>query len=134
MRNVGVSTDVYAAIWAARREGEESEDEILRRLLGTAPALEGAAPAARSVGGGVQDSRTGVTFAEGFKVFRRYKGRDYSATATAGHWLRQDNGQVYPTLNQLNSSIVAGAENVWNGNWKFQAADGSTQSIAVLRR
>ena len=33
MRSIEVSTEVYAKIWAFRIEGEESEDEILRRLL-----------------------------------------------------------------------------------------------------
>ena len=35
-RDVQASTDVYAAIWAARQPGEHSEDAILRRLLGVA--------------------------------------------------------------------------------------------------
>jgi hypothetical protein len=32
-RDIQVSTDVYAAIWAARHPGEHTEDAILRRLL-----------------------------------------------------------------------------------------------------
>jgi hypothetical protein len=32
-REVEVSTDLYAAIWAARQPGEHTEDAILRRLL-----------------------------------------------------------------------------------------------------
>ena len=35
---------------------------------------------------------------------------------------------------QLNASIAKGAENVWNGNWKFIDADGSEKSIGTLRR
>lgn len=38
-----------------------------------------------------------------------------------------------PTLNQLNSSIAAGAENVWNGNWEYRAPDGTLHSIGELR-
>lgn len=33
MRSIEVSTDVFSAIWSHRFEGEESENEILRRLL-----------------------------------------------------------------------------------------------------
>lgn len=33
MRNVEVSTEVFSRIWALRREGEESEDAILKRVL-----------------------------------------------------------------------------------------------------
>lgn len=87
-----------------------------------------------SAGGGVIDGRSGVRFGEGMAIFRKYKGRDYRAVATGGQWRREDSGALYPTLNQLNSSIVAGAENVWNGNWKFTDEDGSTKSIAALRR
>lgn len=33
MKTISVSTATFAAIWAARKEGEESEDAILSRLL-----------------------------------------------------------------------------------------------------
>ena len=32
-RDIQVSTDVYAALWAARKPGEDNEDAILRRVL-----------------------------------------------------------------------------------------------------
>ena len=32
-KNILVTTDVFAAIWAAREQGEDSEDAILRRIL-----------------------------------------------------------------------------------------------------
>jgi hypothetical protein len=34
IRRIEVSTDVFAAIWASRRPGESTEDEILTRILG----------------------------------------------------------------------------------------------------
>ena len=34
MKSVEISTAVFAAIWAARREGEETENDILGRILG----------------------------------------------------------------------------------------------------
>ena len=33
MREICISTEVFAQIWSRRKDGEESEDEILRRLL-----------------------------------------------------------------------------------------------------
>lgn len=33
MRTIDVSTDVFSAIWRHRIDGEETEDEILRRIL-----------------------------------------------------------------------------------------------------
>jgi hypothetical protein len=134
-RQIVLSTDVYAAIWAARRVGEETEDAILRRLLGCKPAKGNAVAAVNGVtgSGGVRDVRNGVDFPEGFEIFRHYKSREFKAVASSGHWLRNDNGERYPTLNQLNASIAAGAENVWNGNWKFKDTDGTIKSIGTLR-
>ncbi|MEM7427147.1 MAG: hypothetical protein AAF441_13705 [Pseudomonadota bacterium] len=34
MKNISISTATYTAIWAARRDGEETEEQILSRLLG----------------------------------------------------------------------------------------------------
>jgi negative regulator of replication initiation len=34
MRTIELDTDVFSRIWAHRAEGEETENEILRRLLG----------------------------------------------------------------------------------------------------
>ncbi|MDQ0997760.1 putative CopG family antitoxin [Phyllobacterium ifriqiyense] len=34
MREIAITTDVFAAIWAARLKGENSESEILERILG----------------------------------------------------------------------------------------------------
>ena len=36
MRNIDVSTDIYAMIWQLRMPGEESENAILDRVLGNA--------------------------------------------------------------------------------------------------
>ena len=33
MRNISVSAEVFAAIWAQRQHGEASEDAILGRIL-----------------------------------------------------------------------------------------------------
>ena len=134
-RMIEVSTDVYAAIWAARQPGENTEDAVLARLLRcSAGAPQAEEKSDRLAGGvGVYDARNGVRFEEGFEIFRNYKGRRYEAVAKGGVWLRKDNGATYPTLNQLNSSIAQGAENVWNGNWKFRDRNGAEQSIAKLR-
>jgi hypothetical protein len=136
MRSLNVSTEVFAAIWAKRQDGEETEDAILRRVLGCSRVASGASTVSKSspTGGGVHDIRNGVDFPEGFEILRSYKRRNYVAIAKGGYWVRADNGERYPTLNQLNGSIAAGAENVWNGNWKYKAADGSIRSISDLRR
>lgn len=133
MRQISVSTDVFAAIWAKRMGNENDEDAILRRLLGAESQSDHQPPAPPASQIGYQDLRNGVTFPRNFKIFRNYKGKRYEAVAENGQWKRQDNGIAYQSLNQLNSSIAAGAENVWNGNWRFIDDDGIEKSIDYLR-
>lgn len=133
-RTISVSTDVFAAIWAQRQNGEESEDAILRRILGRPAENDKTDSPPTSRPGGVYDSRNDVNFPQGFKAFRTYKRREYEAVAQDGNWIRTDTGKRYPNLNQLNSSITVGPENVWNGNWKYRTDDGTIRSIDHLRR
>lgn len=137
MRTIQVRTDVFAAIWAARLDGEETEDQILGRLLGCGQSIATATEASAVIhppgdGFGFYDARNDVEFAEGFEIYRRYKGKEFSAVASQGSWRRSDSGQVFPSLNQLNQSIVAGQENVWNGNW-FYRLNGKELPISSLR-
>lgn len=133
-RTIPVSTDVFAAIWAQRQDGEETEDAILRRVLGCGSASSAPPKAVTAQADvGYVDTRNNVTFPRGFTIFRTYKRKEYSAVAEGGQWRRTDNGQTYNTLNQLNASIAAGNENVWNGNWKFKELDGTIKSIDAMR-
>ena len=134
-RTITVSTDVYAAIWQHRKPGQESENAILRDVLGClSPESEVQSSPVEQGHGGVHDARNGVHFPRGFVALRTYKRREYEAIAQDGAWLRKDTGEMYPTLNQLNASIAAGNENIWNGNWKYRADDGTVRSINDLRR
>ena len=51
MKTISISTATYAALWSARRDGEENEDQILSRLLGAvnAPEPKKTAPLPRPV-------------------------------------------------------------------------------------
>ncbi len=131
-RTITVSTSVFAAIWANRRDGEETEDTILGRLLGCGDGAR-SNQADGVDDSGVLDSRNDVHFPEGFELFRNYKRKEYKAIAHSGVWIREDTGERFPTLNQLNESIVSGNENVWNGNWKYRTPDGTFRSIDTLR-
>ena len=132
-RTITLSTTVFAAIWANRHDGEETEDAILRRLLDcdSGVATNGVQEERE---GGVYDTRNDVHFAEGFEIFRSYKRREYKAIARRGVWIREDTGKRFPTLHQLNESITSNNENVWNGSWKYRVPDGSFRSINSLRR
>ena len=134
LRQIDVSTPVYAAIWACRRDGEETEDQILKRLL-ECKSTNSIVPAISVESEyGFFDKRNMVEFPPRFKISREYKGKEYSAEARDGAWVRLDNGKKFRSLNQLNSSIAAGPENVWNGSWTYIGKDGLVRSIDMLRK
>lgn len=130
-RTIEVETDVYAAIWADRKPGEDTEDEILARKYGVRRLK--VQPVALSDRVGWADPRHGVELKEGQQIFRTYKGREYRATATDGYLVRTDNNVKYNSLNQLSRSIHDNVENAWN-NWYVALKDGQRQLITGLRK
>ena len=136
-RTIEISTDVYAAIWRARKDGEETENDVLERLFNCRKtdafqffAIEEGSQLSVN---GYFDNRNNVHFPEGFFVFRNYKGTLFNAMATKGQWQRMDTGQLFVSLNKLNESIVSGNENIWNGNWQYLDENGNRSSIDALR-
>lgn len=131
MRDIRISTAVYSKIWANRQPGEETEDAILRRLLGCdekeRPVQSSPLPT-----GGVYAANAGVHFAEGTEIFRTYKGTLYRAKATGGRWLLLNNDQTYPSLHKLSWAVVQRHENSWNA-WRYHREDGRAASINELR-
>ena len=130
MKTIGVSTAVFAKIWALRLPGEETEDAILRRVLKA--DLANVEPPMKSQEQGITDERYGVEFPEGFEIFRTYKGKEYRARATHGRWLLLHNRATFRSLHKLSSAVVAGNENSWL-NWKYRRHDGSEELIDRLR-
>ena len=129
MRPINVTTDLYAAIWAARRPGEDTENAILSRLLNVATTpIHGPASPKRI---GFTDSRFDIELPEGFEIFRNYKGTDFRAKAFAGQWRLAD-GRMFPTLNQLSRATSGNTENAWR-NWYFQGSDGKRYLVEGLR-
>lgn len=137
MRTIQVSMDTFAAIWADRRAGENSEDAIISRKFNVEAAatdVQNASPSDEHrppSGIGYYDRRFGVGFAEGFEIFRHYKGTDYSAKATSGAWVFMNTGDLYPSLNSLSKAIGAN-EDAWHG-WRYRDEDGKVHPIAELR-
>jgi hypothetical protein len=125
MRSITISTGVFARIWSLRRPGEETEDQILRRLLPGGQDGEAEAQAASPPEDllGVTDRRYGVHFPEGFEIFRNYLGTDYQARAMHGIWLLGSDGQSYASLNELSRAVGARTENAWT-NWFFRGPTG----------
>ena len=132
MRSINVSTEVFAKLWSLRQEGEETEDDVLRRVLGCKPR-SASIEAAREGDGGYHDPRHNTHFPEGFEIFRSYKGTDYRARATRGGWLLLNDGKIYPSLNALSNAVVDGiAENAWV-NWWYTAENDERRRISDLR-
>lgn len=134
MRNINLSTDVYAAIWSKRQPGEETEDAILRRLFDvTGSATAPSEPVPKLVNGaGFKDDRNGVQFAEGFEIYRNYKGTTYRARATKGRWLLLNTNTPYSSLHKLSTAVVNGPENAWFA-WRCQLPGGREGPINGLR-
>jgi len=130
MRTISVSTEVFAAIWAERKPGEETEDQILARLLATKNVDQTTVEAAPI---GFQDLRSGTKFPAGFEIFRTYKGKEYRAKAVGGIWVRTDTSVGYSTLNQLSQGLGIVSENAWR-SWYFVDDRGKRQLIDALRQ
>jgi hypothetical protein len=129
MRSIQVSLDVFQAIWTARKNDEQSEDQILRRLL-KLPSLVKRTEHDLTVQVGFHDPRYGVEIAPGFEIHRNYQGVTYTARAIQGFW--HMNGTGYPTLNELNKTIVGGAENAWKA-WHYFDEKGRKHPLSELR-
>lgn len=131
MRSISISTPVFAAIWAARKNGEDDEDAILRRLLEIAPdKLVDTPPTAAA--SGVHISQYDLHLPEGFSIFRVYKGQEYRAEVSGGRWLLRNNGHHYPSLHKLSWAVVNGRENAWQ-NWRYRDEKGRDHFIDHLR-
>jgi hypothetical protein len=131
MRSIQVSADLYAAIWKQQKPGEASEEEILRRLLGVPDRQSPAVTKPSTSAIGFYDRRNGVTFPAGFEIFRTYFGQEYRAHAIGGLWCRKDNGEAYPSLNQLSESLGT-SENAWD-MWFYANETGERKPISTLR-
>ena len=131
-KTIGISTDVFAAIWANRKEGEDTEDVILRRILGCKTNGSNIITSGANDRIGVFEKRKEIEFPYGFAIFRNYKNREYEAVAKDGFWQRTDTNKGYPTLNQLNSSIVDGVESAWD-SWKYRDSNGEIQLLRNWR-
>jgi len=139
MRPIMISTDVLAALWSRRKPGEESENDILARMLGLkaqppmpAPALvmRERGPKPGNEDGGIFNTLFRVKFPQGFEVFRTYKGRDYHAQVLASRWIMD--GKAYPSLFALSQMVADSNENPWM-HWKYRDERGQVRKIGELR-
>jgi hypothetical protein len=129
MHRLTVSDEIMDQLRALCLNGGQSEDYVLRHLLGCPPK------AAPDGNGDFIDATYGVRFAEGSRIFRTYKGRPYSAQVSNGRWvLDGDAGPAgtYNSLNQLSQGIIDGNENAWMF-WFRQTPGGQPRRIAELR-
>jgi hypothetical protein len=130
MRPIQVSTDVFQAIWAARKPGQDTEDAILRGVFKVPESFK-RTERDLSTSIGFHDPRYGVRLDQGFEIFRNYKGKNYRAQAIQGFW--HWSGVGYPSLNELNKAIgIAGPENAWKA-WRYRDDKGRVRPLSDLR-
>lgn len=130
MRTIQVSPDVFQAIWAARKPGEDDEDAILKRVL----LVKAVAPSPPSAKPGKSwfDRRFGTEFPHGFEIFRTYLGKNFRARVENGKWRINDKDIRATTINNLSAAIGAKTENGWV-NWNYVDSAGVTKKITDLR-
>jgi len=129
VRTIQVSTDVFAAMWADRREPEATEDEILRRKFDVKVKIQ--APQKNGKPQGFHDRRYNVSCPEGFEIFRVHLGTEYRARAESGTWTLLSTGAQYGSLNELSDATV-GHENAWTG-WWYLDENGRRKQIDEMR-
>jgi hypothetical protein len=137
MDRLDLSQDIRARLSELSRQNGETEERLLRRLLGLAGGPTGVGSAAAKPGSagfepGFEDATYGIHFSEGFEISRTYKGRPYAARVARGRWLLDADGRAYDSLNQLSQAVIDGNENAWMF-WFYQTPDGSRRRIAELR-
>ena len=132
MRQIAVSVELFAKIWALREPGEATENDVLTRLLADGPRQKQENYSVLEALQGFRDLRHNVVFPEGFEIFRKLKGRDVRARASAGQWVLAGDSSVHGSLNELSRGVGAGTENAW-ASWFFLDADGRRQRISTLR-
>jgi hypothetical protein len=137
VRHIVISTDVFAALWASRKAGEDSENAILERMLGLPkgpplmPQQFGPHPGnVRPTDGSIFNQMFDVHFPKGFEIFRTYKGKDYSAVVREGRWVM--GARSYPSLFALSMAIIDSRENPWM-HWKYRDTNGRVATISNLR-
>lgn len=131
MRAIQVSTDVFAAIWRMRRDDEPNEDAVLRRVLDL-PKNPPGPERDLVVQVGFHDPRYGVQLPPDFRIFRTYRGKEYSAQAIQGFWILNTDGKGYGSLNELNTALGIGHENAWAA-WSYQDEKGRRRPVSDLR-
>ncbi|HTT97855.1 MAG TPA: hypothetical protein VMF58_07375 [Rhizomicrobium sp.] len=80
---------------------------------------------------GFHDTRHGVSFPEGFEIFRVYLSKPYRAVATGGSWHLND-GRKFQSLNQLSRAVGPTTENAWV-NWMYLNEKGLRRPLSDFR-
>jgi hypothetical protein len=133
MDRLDLSRDVQVRLSELSRRNGETEDRLLRRLLGLAGENPGGVSASpETAGSGFEDATYAILFPEGFEISRTYKGRPYTARVVRGRWRLDADSHAYDSLNQLSQAVIDSNENAWMF-WFYQAPDGVRRRIAELR-
>jgi hypothetical protein len=134
MRTITVSSEVFAAIWRAYKDGDETEDAILRRVFKLPPDPLSSLSPTRGRMGGFYDERSGTPFPEGMRIYRVHKGRKVEALAHLDRWFMPVDGKSFHSLNALSKHVNRTSnENAWV-NWKYLDESGKEHLIDEWRK
>ncbi len=131
-RTISITTDVFARIWSLRNDGEETENDILKRILRSSAFAKAVPCGAVPNRIGYKDHRFGVSFDEGFEIFRSYRGSEIRAKAASGKWLLLSAGTSHGSLNALSRAVGANNENAWV-NWFYLDPRRGRRPLSELR-
>ncbi|MAL43936.1 MAG: hypothetical protein CME98_07985 [Hyphomonas sp.] len=131
VRQILISTNVFAMIWSVRQSGEESEDQILRRILADFVS-DPRANLKNEQTVGIMDRRNEVHFSEGFEVFRNMAGKEVCAVVQGGEWWIKGTQTRAASLNGLSRALSRNNENAWQV-WFYLDDHGKRVPVSSLR-
>ena len=114
VRQISISTNVFAMIWSVRQSGEESEDQILRRILADF----------------VSDPRANLKNEPTVGIMDRRK--EVCAVVQGGEWWIKGTQTRAASLNGLSRALSRNNENAWQV-WFYLDDHGKRVPVSSLR-
>src|SRR5262249_49247760 len=120
MRSTGIDLDVHKGIELGRRNFAESDNDVLRRLLGIEGNEVEAIPVAAS---GRAWSGKGVTLPHGTRVRMGYNGRGHRGVIEDGQWLVEGTPYKSPSAAAGGGAGPRGGETPGRGGWEQRSGE-----------
>lgn len=141
MKTIDIDIEVHKRVEADRATFEESENDILRRLLGlpksnSYQAFQGASDGTSGSGGGAAWSSGGVSLSHGTPLEMHYGGRKIEAKIDDGAILYNGKRYKAPSPAAIEAVVDCGgppaARNGWN-DWSAFLPNGTKRTLSSMR-